>query len=209
MAVVGIEAIRYLAKAIMCVIPELSGRICLGQADPRKELALPSVTIDPVRWTYHPDQALEVYEPAPNAVVMNVGRHESDVALNIGAKTTSKRYELEQKILNLFLETPLHPGILFGQVTACECLGPFVAVWELESDEWRDDRAFDQQFYSQIMLTATIPALVTRRDVYSIEQLQLGLNMTADPQDGDPPAITDLSVDLVQVNEDGTISAVP
>lgn len=207
MAVVRIEAITQLAKAIGLVLPELAGRICLGQADPRKPLAFPSLAIDPVRWVYHPDQALEVFE-STHAVVINVGRHQGDVQLIVGAATLAERWTMEQTLIDLFLSTPLHPGILITPVTACEHLGPFKAVWELESDEWRDERAFSQAFYSQLMLTATLPALVTRHETYTIDQLQLGLHVTPTPNDGDPPAITDTTVELVTVNEDGTITAV-
>jgi hypothetical protein len=202
-AVVRIEALRKLGKAIECAIPELTGKICYGQAAANHTLEFPSLVIDPRRWKYHPDQAAEVFEPSPNTVVMNVGRHEADIEIRVGHKTLFQRYELEQKLLDLFLGTPGHPGILLTQITACEALGQWLAAWELEADEWRDERAFDQQFYSLIAITGIIPALVTRREVHTIEQLQLGLDLSG--PDSTLP-ITSPLVEVVQINPDGTIS---
>jgi len=201
MAVVRVEALRKLGKAITCAIPELEGRICFGQAAPNHTLDFPSIAIDPRRWKYFPDQASEQFEPSPSAVVMNVGRHEADIEIRIGHKTLFQRYELEQKVLDLFLGTPGHPGILLTQITACEALGHWTAAWELEADEWQDERAFDQQFYSLIAVTGIIPALVTRREVHTIEQLQLGLDLSG--QDSTLPIS---AVEIVQINPDGTIS---
>jgi len=209
MAIIRLEALRGLELAITCAIPELEGRVCVGQAPAGHPLGFPSLQIDPRRWTYFPDQALETYEPAPNAVVMNVGRHQADITIRIGASNLYKRYELEQKLLDLFLSTPLHPGVLFAQVTACEALGPFTAAWELDTDEWRDEKAFDKEFYSNVTVLGIIPALVTRRDAYTIDQLQLGLNITPTPTDGNLPPFTPPGVEVVQVNSDGTITPVP
>ena len=200
MAVVRIEALRGLGAALRCAIPSLPP-ICFGQQPANKALKFPSLAIDPRQWKYHPDQAAETHEPSPNAVVMNVGRHQADVEIRIGAATLFERYELEQKILDLFLGTPGHPGVLLTQITACESLGDWTAAWELESDEWRDERAFDRQFYSLIMITGIIPALVTRRGAYTINQLQLGLDLSG------PTSTLPLSdLDVVQINQDGTIS---
>lgn len=209
MAVIRLEAWRRLGELIVCSIPELTDRVVIGQADAGRTQGWPSLVIDPRRMAYHPDQAEEVFEPSPGAVVMNVGRHEGPVQLRLGAATPFERYELEQRVLDLFLETPLHPGVLFSQVTACANLGPFTAAWELDEDEWGDEKAFSQEFYSDMTVLGIIPALVTRREAYTIQQLLLGINYTQTPTDGSPPAFTSSEVEVVQVNEDGTITAVP
>lgn len=207
MAIVRLEALRGLEQAIVCAIPELEGKICLGQAEAGHTLGFPSLVMDPRRWTYFPDQAEEVFEPSPDAVVMNVGRHEADIEIRIGAATHHKRMELEQKIIDLFLSTPCHPGVLFATITRCEALGPWLAAWELDADEWRDERAYDQEFYSHVTVKGIIPALVTHRGVYTIEQLQLGLDVTATPDSTPAPAFGP-PVEVVQVNENGTITPV-
>lgn len=209
MAVVRLEALAGLARAIMCAIPELRDRVCVGQADAGHAMTFPSLTIVPRgAWKFYPDQAEEVFEPSPNCVVMNVGTHQATLDVRLGAATLYQRYALEQKLVDLFLSTPLRPGVLLTQITACENLGPFVAAWEYEDDEWRDEKAFSQEFYSEIAITGTIPALVTRAGAYRIESLRLGLQETSTPSDQNLPSFAPPDVAVVQINADGTITAI-
>ena len=210
MAIIRLSALEALVKHITCEIPELEGQVCVGQADASHDLTFPSLFVKPISWTFNPFQAEEVYDPAPDRVVMNVGYWEGEVQLQLGAVTAYQRYELEQKLIDLFLETAMAPGVLETQVTDCrDKLGPFWAAWYLESDRWEDESAFDQQFYSTIIAEGVLPALVTRKGAYTIRQLQLGItedfNLTVD----ETTFNTNPAVDVVQVNEDGTISAVP
>ncbi len=209
MSVIRLEALRRLEELIVCAIPELDGKVCVGQAPSGKDLTFPNLSLDPVRMKYFPDQALESFEPNQNTVVMNVGRHEGLLQIRIGAATLTKRYELEQAMMDLFLSTPLHPGVLFSQVTSCPSLGPFTAAWELDEDEWRDEKAFNNQFYSEITCLGIIPALVTRRDAFTIEQLQLGLTHEFGTVINSSNFNNNPDVEVVQINEDGTITAVP
>lgn len=202
MAVVRLEALRALANTLAACLPQLEVGVCVGQRPYGSVQGWPNISVYPFRWTYTPHQALEVYEPAPDTVIMDVGHHTASVQVRIGAATAGERYELEQAFLDVFLGTPLKPGVLITRVTACENLGPFVAAWTLDDDDWDDERAFDSEYYSTITLTGVIPALVTRRGAYTIEQLQLGITPDLTQTDMDPPT------QVVQVNEDGTISAV-
>jgi hypothetical protein len=209
MAIVRLEALRELEKLIVCAIPELKGKVCVGQQGAGHDLAFPHLTLDPTKMRYVPDQADESAEPAPNTVVMNVGRHEGILQIRIGAASLFQRYELEQKVIDLFLETPLHPGIIFSQVTSCPTLGQFTAAWELDEDEWQDMAAFSNQFYSMITCLAIIPALVTRREAYTIKQLQLGLTHDFNTAFDEVSFNDDPPVEVVQINQDGSITAVP
>lgn len=203
MAVVKLEALNQLAKQIRCTIPELS-RVCIGQADPSRKEPDPSLSLIPAgKWTYEPHQALEVYDPAPDSVVMDVGYFSGSIEIRAGASNAYKRAELEQKLLDLFLSDPGRPGVLLSTVLSCPALGRFVAAWTLDDTEWISDFAFDSDFYSQISATGIIPALVTRRGVYTIRQLQLGLSQ-------DFGASTDFSssdIEVVQITENGTLQA--
>ena len=210
MAIIRLEALAALADAIACDVAGLAGAICVGQADPGHEIDFPSLALKPIRWTYFPHQADEAFDPAPDRVVMNVGYWEGDVQLILGARTAYRRYELEQQIIDLFLSTPLQPGILNTPVLACrDKLGPFLASWQLEADSWQNEAAFDQQFYSTIVVTGVLPALVTRKHSYTIEQLQLGLATESDVA-ADPATFnTQSSIEVVQVQADGSIQPVP
>lgn len=210
MAIIRLEALKQLSAAISCEIPELDGNICEGQADASHKLAFPHLVLKPIRWTYVPHQAEEVYDSAPDRVVMNVGAWEGEVQLILGHKHAYGRYELEQELLDLFLSTPMQPGILNTPVLACrEKLGPFTASWELDADAWQNEAAFDQQFYSTLFITGILPALVTRKDAYTIEQLQLGLTEDFDVSVNAQTLNTLSQIDVVQVNSDGTIQPVP
>ena len=205
MAIVRLEVLKQLSAAITADVPDLAGKVCVGHAGASKLLSFPHMVILPIRWKYTPFQADEVHEPAADRVVMNVGYHQSIVQVRLGAKTQHERYALEQQVIDVFLSTPMRPGVLLTEVTSCPELGDFTASWELDNDEWEDAKAFDSQFYSIIVLDATIPALVTRTGAWTIEQIQLGITdmlsaVDADNFNTDPP------VEVVQIHADGSIS---
>lgn len=208
MAVVRLEALRALEIAIECAIPALKGKICVGQAPVGHRLEYPSLSIDPVRWKYAPDQAQETVEIARDRVVMNVGRHTATIQIEIVAADLSQRYELEQKVIDLFLSTPLHPGVLLTPVSACPALGTFIAAWEYDEDEWIDVAAHDGKFISRIIFDGIIPALVTRGEAYTIEQLQLGLTQDFEKVFDKTTFNSDPAVDVIQIKEDGTFTSV-
>lgn len=208
MAVVRLEALKMLALYIKTAIPELVDHICLGQADPRKEQSLPTLTIEPIRWKYFPDQMSEHNVEFIDRLIANVGRHESTIQLRLKAATAFQRSYLEQRVIDLFLETPLHPGVLQTVVVACDDLGDFLAAWEYDTDEWDDIGAFDGEFCSVIAVTGIIPALVTRGSVHSIEELQLGLTHEFETEFTPTTFNTSVDVEVVQVNQDGSIEAV-
>jgi hypothetical protein len=200
---VRIEALRSLADAISGVTPGLSP--CVGQVPPGKMQAFPTVAIVPSTWKYMPEQAEERYDPAPDRVVMNVGKHEAIVQIRIGSTSPGARYDLEQKILDVFLSGELHPGVLMTTITNCEELGPFQASWELEDDHWQDEHAFDGQFWTLIQITGSLPALVTRTGAHTIEQLQLGLAQS-DVAVNASNFNSEPDVTVGQVNEDGSFT---
>ena len=206
MAVVRLEALRGLAAALATVLPGIP--IEVGQIAPAKRLSYPSVAIVPTKWRYWPEQEDTQRDDLPSSIVVNVGRHETTVQLMVAAATPQKRAELEQTIFDLFLGTELHPGVLLTQVTSITALGSFTAAWELEADEWRDEMAFSDQWWTMVEVTGIIPALVTRGSVYTIDHLRLGIAYDlAATIDADPFETTS-DVEVVEINEDGTLTAV-
>lgn len=172
------EALRALAEAFACEIPNLRDRICVGQADPGHRLEFPHLVIDPVRWSYEPDQARIYANPAPDRVVLERGSHEGEIQIRIGASTTGEREDLEQRVIDVFLGTELRPGILLSDFEMEE-LGVVRCSWELDDDEWNDESAGDQEFYSTIGVLGTVPAL--RTDVApTIEQVDVELDSGAE-----------------------------
>lgn len=208
MAVIRLEALRQLAAKIRCEVAEFVSA-CIGQADPSRRETFPSLSIQPGPWIYNPHQADEHHDPAPDRVVMNVGYHEGTIELRIGAATSYQRALLEQKVLDVFLGTPLKPGVLLTPVLACPALGDFTAAWTLEEDRWIEEFAFDNDWYSQISVIGVVPALVTRKNSHTIEQLQLGLTEDFGVAVDENTFNTTQGIEVVQVNQDGTISPVP
>lgn len=209
MAIIKIEAQRALAGLIACEIPQLKDKIC-GIASAGERLEMPSLSIETTRSLYSPDQEDQHFAPSENCVVLNVGRHIVDIELRLGTSTVFQRAELEQHILDLFLVDEGHPGILLTQLTSCKDLGPFVAAWELEDETWENEKVFDRTIYSVLKVTGVYPALVTRRGVYTIRQLQLATEIgpAVEPTDA-PPALTDPEVEIFVINEDGTFAPLP
>lgn len=207
MAVVRLEALRALADVIGAEIPDFL-EICAGPAPVGQLLVFPSLAINPGKYLYHPDQALEQHDPGPGKVVMNVGRFQGSVELRIFSENRNQRAELEQRVVNFFLGRVGAPGVRVTVVSACPELGDWVASWELEDFEWRDEQAFDNNWQSAITVTSTLPALVTRCDAYTIDQLQLGV--TSDFVTAATPDLHALpDVEVVQINQDGTFAPVP
>ena len=209
MAIVRLEALRGLKARIECKVPELVGAICVGQADSAEDLVFPSLNIDPVRWRYNPHQAQDVRDAAPDRIVSNVGYHNATIQLRINAKNSYERADLEQKVLDLFLSNELRPGILLTNIVSCPDLADFVAAWEFDEDEWEDGGAFSNQFESVLAINGVIPALVTYGSVHTIEQLLLGITHDMSTVFTAVTFDTSADVEVVEINQDGTITAVP
>lgn len=205
MAVLRLEAFKLLAATIAAAVPGLE--LVLFQRQGGKKECTPNLAVTPVgKFRYEPDQEQEYFVPNASHVVLNVGRHEGAVQLRLAAASPTELAETQQQILDLFLGTEGHPGVLLTPVTACEALGKVLAAWELEDDEWDFGKAFDNRFESVILLTGLIPALVTRPGVYAIEHLQLGL--TGDFATPFTPS-TFTGLDVVEVQQDGSFVPVP
>lgn len=213
MSVVRIEALRALAALLELHIPELAGHVCTGVAPSSEHEMLPNLSILPTKWTYEPEQAEEAAVLPGNFVVWNVGQHACGMVLAIMAATPAQRWEIEAKVLDLFLSSvhPItempRPGVLVVPVTACPELAEWFAAFELESDEWVDTLALDRRYESRIVINGIVPALTVGRGVYTIRQLILGVtedfDTTFTPATAIPPA-----VDLVSINEDGSITQI-
>lgn len=210
MAVVKIEALRWLRERIMCAIPELDGKVCVGQAPPNHGLGFPSLAIIPVgKWRFYPDQeGDDVFQPGPGRSIVRLGRHEVMVQLQLACNTPDERYELAQRVeMNVFQATEGHPGIVYGNVVPlAEDFGKVEASAELDDEEWHDGKAFGGQSWSYITARVFCPALGTRHGVYSMKEIQLGLTDVFTSDVTATSFSTDPTIERVTVAEDGTIS---
>jgi len=221
MAVIKIRALERLRDLIACSVKELKGKICVGPASRDKRLRFPSLGIMPERFGYHPQQpSIRNFATgmdrkiAPETGVYDVGRWEGTIVLRIGSKLATQRYELEAKIDQIFLGditgaspdrfAAHRPGILLIDVPECydaRC------AFELETDTWENEKVFANEWYSDLRITAQIPALVPIRPQYDIDSLKLSLTEdleTTVVAGGPLPPDTE----SYTVNSDGTITPI-
>lgn len=207
--VVRIDALCALGALIEAQIPELAGRVCVGTQPSSHMEELPNLSIEPAKWRWLPDVALESVVLPGNRLVYDVGNHEASCVLSIVAATPGERWTLEAKVLDLFLSQvhPLTgmrlPGVIVLAVSSCPELARWSCSFDLDDDEWVDTLALDRRYESRIAVTATIPALTVSAPVYTIEQLLLGVQqLPPAPSAPVPPT------ELITINVDGTFTHV-
>lgn len=211
MAVIRTCALEALRDLIAAAIPELDGKICVGQPDPNHWATWPSLTIIATKWTWIPFVEVLVGSVGASTAIYNVGEHEALVQLRVTAPTPTERDELAGQVVQVFLDA-VDPnsgigraGIITTDVTDCLDV-PFMAAFELDDDELIHMPAPEQEYEALIQTTGIIPALVTRQGEYTIDELRLGvagLAVSVTAGTFTPP-----NVEVVSIAEDGTISPV-
>lgn len=184
MALIKLEALRALASFLECQVPELAGKVCVGQAEANHLQEYPHMVLLATGWRFEPDQSGDFHQPGPERLVSDVGTHRVTVEMRLGAQTSGERYTLGQKVLDVFLaggsaddlDGELHPGVLRVPVLAAPEYGNWFAAWEIDAEEWEDEKAFDQAFYSVLELQGAVPALVSRRRVFRLDEIRAQLD---------------------------------
>lgn len=231
MAAVRLTAFRALAAAIERAIGDLADHVSIEPTDSSQTMPFsdpldtPSLVIERQRFDFIPDQAGSVvHDPGGNIAIVNVGRHEGRVTLRLSTSDRDERDELEQEILELWLGQPGRPGILVTPVVGVPRFGLFTCAWELEDGDWRDEMVFTRARQSELNLTAQIPALAsqlttpsvadalqgdtpTLEPVFTIDSLRLALTEDFDAT-FDETVTTGPTVEVVQINQDGTLTPV-
>lgn len=213
MSATRIEALRALGAVIAAAVPELAGKVKVGQAPSGVDQTYPTLTlIPPGPLKYEPAQALEhatIGEPSDGVVAFNVGTISGPLQLRLVATTIGERYALEEKVSRVFFAELLRPGVVVVPVTSmADELGEWIASFEYASDQWIDADAFDRKLESLVIVEAIIPVIVVRTGIYEIDEFVFGFTtdleteFTADTMI--PPG-----VETVRINQDGTISPYP
>ena len=216
-AVVRLEALKSLKDVIAAGIPELrvtaKGRdpIAIVQVPPEQKLVFPSLALVGTKFRYVPFQEAEAtdadgdtIEPDAQSLVVSLGCWETTVQLRLACATLADRYALEESLTELWMQREGAPGVLCTTVTSCPLLGNILASWTLDDSDWADDMAFSSQHWAVAEVSGVIPVLVTRRGVYSLNELRLGL--THDFTIPKTSAGFDTVVPVVKINENGTVT---
>lgn len=209
MAVVRLEALKSLACAITDQVPELAHVVVPEPAPDGYVIQRPSLAIDAVSYAFNPDQEGRVAELGPGCVVVQCGRHEVLLHLRVMHDSLQHRMELEEAVLDVFFSTPHRPGILVTQIFTVEKFGQFGCAWELDADEWQPEKLFDREHWSYLTVMGQIPALATRPG-HRLRDLRLGVAHDFDAVLGPTDfGGTNPAVEVVEINQDGTIGPVP
>jgi len=177
--------------------------VCGGAAEAPKQLGFPSLGIFAVRFRYFPDQHALHKSLNSSSAVLNVGRVEGTVQLRLGAQTAQRRYALEQEIMeNVFWADIERPGIVLFTIADCD---DAIVAFELDENEWEDEKAFSKKWYSVATVALQLPALVTKGEVYDIDDLRLTLTHDLTTPIVSVPAS---EKETVSIDENGDITPV-
>jgi hypothetical protein len=98
------------------------------------------------------------------------------------------------------MEQELSPGVLLTVLPNC---WDAVVAWELEDEEWEDEKNFDKKWYTTISITGQLPALVNRRNVPTIEQISLGWTEDFTQEINSETFDSNEAVEILEITEDG------
>lgn len=195
MSLIRIRALEVMGDKIACAVPQLKGKVCAGQAKFPHQQDYPHVALVSTRARYFPEQAIVHSEPTASDAVFYLGRYDATVQIWLGAGNNSQRYELEDLVLTrVFFDDVERPGICLFNVPDCQNAR---IAWELQTFEWEDERAFDNQWYSILTANVVLPLLVRKSGIYSITDLQVELtsDMVSDFTDIAPSDIETVVVE--------------
>lgn len=189
MATVNIKRIvgKAIADYIAANVTGLSGRVSEVLDGPEQAMVFPSATVLPDALTYEPQQADEVYwrtDIDDGKIVLNVGDFAGTYELRLYTKTRPERELYEQRILDLFLSTQDAPGTIYVN-TPTLTVGGYVSLYSaqiqvrLDSEQWREEFAFENRRYVFIDLDIAFPALVSR-NAPTMESLRVALTNALD-----------------------------
>lgn len=205
--IVKLEALRILMAEIDTAIPELKSKTEVHQVPPDYKSGFPRVAIVAGgKFRYQARQEAEHIRVSPSAIVVNVGSWSTTAQLRLACATPFERHALEQKLESLFWRTENRPGVLLTTVTECPALGDILASFDIGDTDWEDEAAFASLYWSVLSLDVTIPALVTRAGVYSLNELRMGI--TDDFGLAETSAAFDTLTQKVSINEDGTVTPI-
>jgi hypothetical protein len=205
--IVKLDALTNLKTVIEAAIPDLAGKVTVHQAPSGAKMTFPNLSLVlGGRMQFEPAERLLQQDLGGNVVVWNVGAHEGTLQLRLVATTSLERMKYEQALLDLFTARELAPGVVVVPVVSTGGI-TWTAAFELDDSQWMDTGAQEREYDAIVNVNAVVPDLVVQTPVYTIDELILGLThdmtTTFTPTTAVPPA-----VELVQINQDGTISHV-
>ncbi len=169
------RAAEELAAAIIRHVPELAGKVFPYHREPTNSSEFPNVVVLPGSYTVQFWEESEE-EPSTSDLVVSVGEWDGTCEIRATAPTPFEREELEDLIVDCFVQDPDRPGIILvamenvevgGIDTSFTARGAFIMTHE----DWREEFAFAEKRSSYLTLDAEIPLLALRTNTPTIEKL--------------------------------------
>lgn len=212
MSVVRTAALQALGDALL---PETDLEMVhiLG-GEPSGDLGgVPCLVIQPIgmgngSWQFEAFDEDEVGgAPFGNQQLFQVGEYTGDIEMVITANSAAQREEIEEQILHFFLSREGSPGtqvVTTKPVTVGKhlTLHEANATFSLDKAEWNEIEAFNKRRKARIVANATVPAIILRNNVYTLDVLVLAIT-------NDLTGASDASSEQVQIHEDGSITPYP
>lgn len=179
-------------------------------ADWEEPTKFPAVRILPGKFTFDSWQEEEVDDTQADKLFLQVGEFVGNVEIRVSARSRREREVVEDLVTHYFLERPYTPGTqitILPEALVGGCVTSYKAfcAFTLEDSDWREEMVFSSKRFSFLDVEATFPALIVRKNVFTIEQLVLVLeaDVRADVNVVPTDPTTIGGEDLI-VNEDGT-----
>lgn len=191
------EALRV---ALETGVPALASRVAVDPM-PNHLCRYPALGIFTATGPWRPEQPVERWAAAANAIALDCGIFDTAVLLRMAWSTREQRAELEAAILNLFLASET-TGVLVLPVDLPTTIGRAYATFRLDDTLWDDDSAWipaDLRHQSTLSLSGEIPAVAFKTGV---EPLGIVLGIGDDVDD----EWTSDGVEHFVVNADGTLT---
>jgi len=175
-------------------------------ADPETVACYPNLTILPVgNFEFEPFDVDEISSTS-DTVTLQIGDFRGRVEIRLAAKSTAEREKLEERIIYEFIKDFYRRGVLVVEVGGFTIggkifIGTVPCSFTLEADSWSEEFAFDKKRFAFMDVECTLPALITVRNVYDIDQLVLAL--TEDLESANP------AYDQVEVLDTGSLDSYP
>lgn len=206
-----LEALVEVLKPLL--LPEVPGDdIIIGDPGADRQACWPHVQVRQVGpFTF------ESFEEDPlwtttDQLAIQVGDLTGQIEIKLGATNAGQRDDLEDRVLNAFLEAHNQegngrPGVLVVQLDSFTIAGKAAlasvpVAYVLQTETWQEELVFEKKRYSSLVVDVDMPAIVIREGIPDIDTLVLAI--TDDLTSADP-ALTD----QLSVSEDGDVTQYP
>jgi hypothetical protein len=207
-------AMQVLAATIggyLATVPDgapLAGRIFVEPAEQGDAAAFPSLRLLPGRFRFERHQDSVEEQLTPQLQLVKCGELVGTMMLRVSETHVVPRERLEQIVRSAFFQEEEVQGRILGTLPPLTLGGVMTTseatiAFDLDTEDWDDERVFAERLYADLAVEATFPVLVVRSgeqltDLVVLVQAAIGADLSQD--------IPDALSREIQVLEDGTVT---